>query len=109
MPHLAHFGHGSFNLGHVMAKWSSPLQMWHPSNIVEEDGASGLGTSPLKKLMSVLFKIVIRFSIMVSKTPYSCSSFRDSYGVFPSFCNILYNFVAVPSNSSIFIKSFYHT
>jgi hypothetical protein len=64
-----------------MAKWSPPLQIWHPSNIVEEDDVLGLGTFPLKNLMSVLFKAVTYFSIMVSKTP-SCSPLK-AHMVFP--------------------------
>jgi hypothetical protein len=50
MPHLAHFGHGSFNLGQVVTKWSLPLQIWHPPNIVEEDDAFGFVHNPLKEI-----------------------------------------------------------
>jgi hypothetical protein len=64
MPHLAHFGRASFNLGQVIAKWSPPLQIWHPPNTMEDD-ASGLCTIPLKKLINVLFKVVTYFSIIV--------------------------------------------
>jgi hypothetical protein len=67
MPHLAHFGRGSFNLGHIVAIWSPPLQIWHPPNMVEEDDAIGLGTFLLKKLTSALFKAAICFSIILSK------------------------------------------
>jgi hypothetical protein len=101
---LAHFGRGSFNFKQVVVKWFPLLQIWHLLNIVEEDGASGLGTFPLKKLMNVLFKVVTYFSIMVSETPSSCSYFKGSYGVFPSFPNTLSNYVAAPTNSSIFVK-----
>jgi hypothetical protein len=75
---LAHFGRGSFNLGQVVAKWFPPLQIWHPSNIVEEDDAFGLCTIPLKKLISVLFNVVTCFSIMVYEAPSYCSSFKGS-------------------------------
>ncbi len=104
MPHLAHFGCGSFNLRHAVARWSPPLQIWHPPNVLKEDDASRLGTLPLKKLISVLFKAVIRFSIIVSETPSSCSSFNGSYGVFPSFSNSLSSSAATLTNSSMSVK-----
>jgi hypothetical protein len=56
MPHLAHFGRGSFNLGHVVAMWSLPLQIWHSLSRVEEGDGTEFDTPPLKKLISVLFK-----------------------------------------------------
>jgi len=106
MPHLAHFDRGSFNLGQVVAKWSPPLQIWHPPNIVEEDGAFGLCIFPMKKLIRVLFKAMTCFSIMVFETFFSCSSFEGSYGVSPSSPNILSSFVVTPINFSIFVKVF---
>jgi hypothetical protein len=41
---------------------------------------------------------------MASKAPSSCFSFKGSYGVFPSSPNILSNYVATPTNSSISIN-----
>ncbi len=105
MPHLAQFHHGSFNLEHVVAKWSLPLQIWHPPNIVEEYGAFGLCTFLLKQLINVLFKAMTCFSTMVCETP-SCSSFKGSYGVSQSSPNTLSSFVAGLTNSSISIKVF---
>jgi hypothetical protein len=93
---LAHFGHGQ-----VVAKWSPPLQIWHPPNTIEEDDASGLCTIPLKKLINVLFKTVTCFSILVFEAPSSCSSFRGSYGVFPSLPKTHPSSIATPINSSI--------
>jgi len=104
MPHLAHFGCGSFNLGHAVVRWFLSLQIWHPPNMLKEDDASRLGTLPLKKLISVLFKVVIRFSIIVFETPSSCSSFNGSYGVFPSFSNIFSSSTATLTNFSMSIK-----
>ncbi len=69
MPHLAHFSRGSINLGQTVARWSPPLQIWHPPNMVEEDDASGLGTFPLKKLISVLFKVATCFPSLFLKLP----------------------------------------
>ncbi len=106
MPHLAHFGCGSFNLEHIVVKWFPPLQIWHPPNMVEKDDASGLGTLPLKKLISVLFEAITRFSIIVFETPFSCSSFNGSYGVSPSSSNIFSNFTATLTNSSMLVKVF---
>jgi hypothetical protein len=88
----------------VVAKWSLPLQIWHPPNIMEEDGAFELGTFPLKKLISVLFKAMTYFSIMVFETTSFYSSFRSSYGVSPGSPNIFSSFVATPTNFSIFVK-----
>jgi hypothetical protein len=84
MPHLAHFGCGSFNLRYGVARCSLPLQIWHPPNMMEEDDASGLGTLPLKNLIKVLFKVVTYFSIIVFEIPSFCSSFNGSYDVFPN-------------------------
>jgi len=101
IPHLAHFSRGSFNLGHTVAIWSPPLQIWHPPNMVGEDDVTGFGTFPFKKLMSVLFKAVTCFSIIVSATPSSCSSFSGSNGVFPSSPSTLSSSVAALTSSSI--------
>ncbi len=100
MPHLAHFGHGSFNFEHVVAKWSPPLHIWHPLNTTKKGDASGLCTFPLKKLRNVLFKVVTCFSIMVSEAPSSCSSFRSSYGVSLSSSNTPSSYVVAPTNKS---------
>jgi hypothetical protein len=108
MPHLAHFGRASFNLGHAVVRWSPPLQIWHPPNMVEKNDASRLGTFPLKKLISVLFKPVTCFSIIVSETPSSCYSFNGSYGVFLSFSNTLFSFATTPTNFSMLVKSSYY-
>ncbi len=100
MPHLAHFGHGSFNLGHIVVRWFPPLQIWHPPNMVEKDDASGLGTLPFKKLISVLFKAITCFSIIVFETP----SFNGSYGVSPSSPSTLSNFATTLTNFSMLVK-----
>lgn len=100
MPHLAHFGCASFNLGHVVAKWSPPLQIWHPPNTVEDD-AFGLCTIPLKNLINVLFKAMTYFSIIIFEAPSSCSSLKGSYGVSLSSPNILSSSVAARINFSI--------
>jgi hypothetical protein len=81
---MRHVTLGSFNLGHAVVKWSPPLQIWHPLIMVEEDDASRLGTLPLKKLISVLFKALTCFSIIVFETPYFYSSLNASYGVSPN-------------------------
>ncbi len=98
---MAHFGRASFNLGQVVAKWSPPLQIWHPPNVMEEDDASGLCTVPLKKLIRVLFSAVTCFSIMVSEDSSFCSSLRGSYEVSPSSPKTLSTSVAAPTNSSM--------
>ncbi len=103
MPHLAHFGYASFNLKHVVAKWSPLLQIWHSPNTVEDD-AFRLCTIPLKKLINVLFKTMTYFLIIVFEAPSSCSSLRGSYGVFPSSPNTLSSFVVTPTNFSISIN-----
>jgi hypothetical protein len=82
-----------------VAKWSPPLQIWHPPNTTEEDDASGLCTVPLKKLISVLFNVVTYFSIMVFEAPSSCSPFRGFYGVSPSSPNVLSSSIVAPTNS----------
>jgi hypothetical protein len=81
-----------------MVKWSPPLQIWHPPIMVEEDDATRLGTLPLKKLISVLFKDITWLSIIVSETPSFYSSFNGSYGVSPSFPNILSSSIATLTN-----------
>jgi len=96
MPHLAHFRHGSFNLRHVVAKWSPLLHIWHPPNTEEEDDASGLCTFLLKKLISVLFKAMTCFSIMVFEAPSSYSSLEVHMVFFQAHSN----FVAAPINKS---------
>jgi hypothetical protein len=69
MPHLAHFGHGSFNFEQVVAKWSPLLQIWHSPNTMEEDDAFKFYTFPLKELISLLFNAMTYFSIMVFEAP----------------------------------------
>jgi len=98
--HLAHFGRASFSLGHVVAMWSPPLQSWHPPDIVEEDDAIKFSTLLLKKFTSVLFKVVTCFSIIVSSTPSSCSSFKGSKGVSPNSPSTLSSSVAAATSSS---------
>ncbi len=104
MPHLAHFGRGSFSLGHVVAIWSLPLQIWHSLSRVEEDDGTEFGTLPLKKLISVLFKAATWCSIDISTTPSSCSSLRGSNGISPSSPSIWSSSVAAPTSSSISAK-----
>jgi len=72
--------------------------------MVEEDDALGLGTLPLMKLISELFKAITCFSIIVFETPFFYSFFNGSYGVFPSSPNTLSSFDAASTNFSMSIK-----
>jgi hypothetical protein len=63
--------------------WLYGRLLWHLLDIMEEDDATEFDTFLLKKLTSVLFKAVTCFSINVSLTPSSCSSFKGLNGVSP--------------------------